>query len=304
MSNPKAEDMNTDPPSPPPSTDGTTVAPGSRLQSREGSLGPPPFDELPGLLSSSFIDSFNVATPSSSSSLLATPTTASATVPPVPTFTSSTSPADSTMDSLLSYLTNGDPPSDAPFADIFDSTLHDLTRDKDSRNICLSGPQTQPGECGCLSEAANYYAVLELSVRLRRVAEVLNRHPPHGEGSMCLLRQRIADLDDFTRFVCCPTWVANILKITKFVSATLGSADTPGMSRFPQAQPSNAGRTLCSGCASPEAGWTGGSVAFAMSPGGVHPRTLVTPSRNSLTSWTPHQRWNLPSSATGFDTIW
>jgi hypothetical protein len=106
------------------------------------------------------------------------------------------------MASLLSYLTNGDTPSDAAFADLFDSTLHDLARDKDPRDVCLFGPQAQPGECACLSEAANYYVVLELSLRLRRAAEVLNCHPLHSEGSMCLLRQRIADLDGFTRFVC------------------------------------------------------------------------------------------------------
>jgi len=115
-----------------------------------------------------------------------------------------TSPADSTLASLLSDFTNGDLPSDSPFADLFDGTLHDFTRDKDPRNVCLFGPQTPPGECGCLSEAANYYAVLELSLRLRRAAEVLNRHPLHGEGSTCPLRQRITDLDGFAKFVFLP----------------------------------------------------------------------------------------------------
>jgi hypothetical protein len=138
----------------------------------------------------------------SSSSELDTPNVASAAMASVPAFSASQS--DETVISLLSYLTNGDIQLDPPLANVFDSTLHDITRDKDSRNTCLLGNQTPLGECGCLTEAANYYAVLELSLRLRRAADVLSRYPRHSEGSACLLKQRIADLDVLTRWVCFP----------------------------------------------------------------------------------------------------
>jgi hypothetical protein len=124
-----------------------------------------------------------------------------------------TSPPDDAMASLFSYFTNGDPQSsETPFADLFDSTLRDIACDKDSRNSCLSGHQLSLGECGCLSEAANYHVVLELSLRLRRAAEVLNSHPLHSESSMCLLKQRVAELDVFARFVILLSRVANVLK--------------------------------------------------------------------------------------------
>jgi hypothetical protein len=187
--------------------DETTAAPHltpKKPPSREGSLAPPSFEELPGPSSPFTIDPFNVDVAScSSSSGLDTPNVASAAMTSIPAF--SASPADETVTSLLSYLTNGDVQIDAPLANLFDSTLHDITRDtKDSRNTCLFGHQTPLGECGCLTEAANYYAVLELSLRLRRAADILSRYPLHSEGSTCLLKQRIADLDVLTRWVYLP----------------------------------------------------------------------------------------------------
>ncbi|KAG6841889.1 hypothetical protein C0991_005619 [Blastosporella zonata] len=55
--------------------------------------------------------------------------------------------------------------------------------------------------CGCLHESTNYSAVLELSIRLRRAADILARSPSHHIGSTCLLNQRISDLDTFTTYV-------------------------------------------------------------------------------------------------------
>ncbi|KAF8070496.1 hypothetical protein FPV67DRAFT_1023285 [Lyophyllum atratum] len=54
------------------------------------------------------------------------------------------------------------------------------------------------GHCGCLHESPNYNAVLELSIRLRKAADILARSPSHHIGSTCLLNQRISDLDTFT----------------------------------------------------------------------------------------------------------
>lgn len=54
------------------------------------------------------------------------------------------------------------------------------------------------GHCGCLREPVNYNAVLELSIRLRKAADILARSPNHHIGSTCLLNQRVSDLDTFT----------------------------------------------------------------------------------------------------------
>ncbi|KAF7333030.1 C6 finger domain [Mycena venus] len=49
--------------------------------------------------------------------------------------------------------------------------------------------------CRCLTEPACYSAVLELSARLRRVAEILARSPSHVNNSTCGLNTRISALD-------------------------------------------------------------------------------------------------------------
>ncbi|KAJ7223747.1 hypothetical protein B0H12DRAFT_1150582 [Mycena haematopus] len=51
------------------------------------------------------------------------------------------------------------------------------------------------GTCGCLTEGACYNAVLELSARLRRTAEILDRSPSHANNSTCGLSVRISALD-------------------------------------------------------------------------------------------------------------
>ncbi|KAJ6581890.1 hypothetical protein B0H19DRAFT_1116877 [Mycena capillaripes] len=57
------------------------------------------------------------------------------------------------------------------------------------------------GNCGCLTESACYNAVLELSLRLRRAADVLARSPSHSGHSDCALNTHISDLDAFAKFV-------------------------------------------------------------------------------------------------------
>ncbi|KAK0212558.1 hypothetical protein DFS33DRAFT_1282629 [Desarmillaria ectypa] len=55
--------------------------------------------------------------------------------------------------------------------------------------------KTNNGHCGCLHEAANYRALLELSLRLRKAADVLARSPRHHAGSSCSLQRRVSELD-------------------------------------------------------------------------------------------------------------
>lgn len=52
------------------------------------------------------------------------------------------------------------------------------------------------GHCGCLTEGSSYNVVLELSLRLRKAADILSRSAYHHLGSNhCALSQRIMELD-------------------------------------------------------------------------------------------------------------
>ncbi|KAF8444553.1 hypothetical protein L210DRAFT_3530205 [Boletus edulis BED1] len=62
-------------------------------------------------------------------------------------------------------------------------------------------PQLMDGHCGCLNEAANYNVVLELSLRLRKAADILSHSANHRFNNGCLLNQRITDLDLFATTV-------------------------------------------------------------------------------------------------------
>ncbi|KAG1848711.1 hypothetical protein DFJ58DRAFT_906726 [Suillus subalutaceus] len=54
------------------------------------------------------------------------------------------------------------------------------------------------GHCGCLTEESSYNVVLELSLRLRKAADILSRSAYHHLGSNnCALNQRIMELDGF-----------------------------------------------------------------------------------------------------------
>ena len=59
----------------------------------------------------------------------------------------------------------------------------------------------QAGHCGCVLDSANYSNMLELSLRLRKVSDVLSRSANHQMGSFCPLNQRISELDTFTTSV-------------------------------------------------------------------------------------------------------
>lgn len=60
------------------------------------------------------------------------------------------------------------------------------------------------GQCGCIREARCYHVVLELSLRLRRAAEILSRSASHHFGSSCPLYRRISELDTFATYVRLP----------------------------------------------------------------------------------------------------
>lgn len=57
----------------------------------------------------------------------------------------------------------------------------------------------QGSNCGCLNETECYSVVLELSLRLRRTADVLSRSPSHLSNTDCALNSHIAELDMFAK---------------------------------------------------------------------------------------------------------
>ncbi|KAJ7763537.1 hypothetical protein DFH07DRAFT_812398 [Mycena maculata] len=57
----------------------------------------------------------------------------------------------------------------------------------------------QGSNCGCLNESECYNAVLELSLRLRRAANVLARSPTHSINVDCTLSTQVSDLDAFAQ---------------------------------------------------------------------------------------------------------
>ncbi|KAI9437719.1 hypothetical protein H4582DRAFT_296724 [Lactarius indigo] len=261
-------------PSPLPSVDISMVS--KERGSRQASLAPPPLEELPGPQLPTFMGPFSVASSSSSDSPLGTPDIDDAGMLSLSAF-GPTPPGDDAITSLLSHFTDGNLHSATPFAELFDNALRDVFCGEAAPDACLSqhsGQQTPLSECGCLSEVTNYQAVLELSLRLRYAAEALNRHPQHNNSSMCLLKQRIAELDVFT-------------------SNTLGNIDTPGMIRTPPTP--IGGLNSISGCTSPDTGWTGGSTSF-VATAGISPSTLAPPSDDSLMSWTPQRHRNMSTS--------
>ncbi|KAH8980487.1 hypothetical protein EDB86DRAFT_556742 [Lactarius hatsudake] len=269
-------------PSPPPNIDISIVS--KERGSRQASLTPPPLEVLLGPRLPTFMGPFSVASSSSSDSPLA-PDIDDAGMLTLSALRS-TSPGDDAIASLLSYFTDGDLQSDTPFAELFDNTLRDMSCSEATPDPCLSqhsGQQTPLNECGCLSEVANYQAVLELSLRLRYATEALNRHPQHNNSSMCLLKQRIAELDVFT-------------------SNTLRNIDTPGMNRYLKTPPTQMrGLNSTSEYASPDGwtGWTGGSTSSAAPASAfplAFPSTLARPSDDSLVSWTPQRHRNMSIS--------
>ncbi|KAJ7611921.1 hypothetical protein DFH06DRAFT_1244104 [Mycena polygramma] len=55
------------------------------------------------------------------------------------------------------------------------------------------------GSCACMTESACYNAVLGLSLRLWKAADVLARSPSHARHPDCALNNHISDLDTFAK---------------------------------------------------------------------------------------------------------
>jgi hypothetical protein len=58
-------------------------------------------------------------------------------------------------------------------------------------------PRHEHGHCGCLHDAASYNVLLELSLRLRKAAQVLANSSNHRLGLTCPVNQRVTELDNF-----------------------------------------------------------------------------------------------------------
>jgi hypothetical protein len=67
----------------------------------------------------------------------------------------------------------------------------------DPRSMKYHHEQFLDGHCGCLNEVTNYNIVLELSLRLRKAADVLSHSANHHFNNGCPLNQRIVDVDAF-----------------------------------------------------------------------------------------------------------
>jgi hypothetical protein len=85
-------------------------------------------------------------------------------------------------------------------ADYTRPRLHPVSIPQHSK-ACPTGHQNvSPQEdrhCGCLNELSSYNAILELSLRLRKAADILSRSATHRMGARCLLNQQVAELDTF-----------------------------------------------------------------------------------------------------------
>ena len=68
----------------------------------------------------------------------------------------------------------------------------------DPRSMKYNHGQLLDGHCGCLNEAASYNVLLELSLRLRKAADILSHSGNHRFNNGCQLNQRIVELDAFT----------------------------------------------------------------------------------------------------------
>ncbi|OAX43310.1 hypothetical protein K503DRAFT_708848 [Rhizopogon vinicolor AM-OR11-026] len=63
-------------------------------------------------------------------------------------------------------------------------------------NTCMSKNRYHTStDCGCLTEGSSYNVVLELSLRLRKAADILSRSAYHSLASNCALNQRVMELD-------------------------------------------------------------------------------------------------------------
>ncbi|KAI0789138.1 hypothetical protein C8Q75DRAFT_174060 [Abortiporus biennis] len=89
-------------------------------------------------------------------------------------------------------------PDSGNLGNIFDSLLGPDGTSLVDPYVMHSHHHAVPGHCGCLQESVNYNVVLELSLRLRRAAEILRQSPKHNPIADCSLHQCISLLDRLT----------------------------------------------------------------------------------------------------------
>ena len=115
----------------------------------------------------------------------------------------SLSPIDTASDgaydlaSLLSSCLSEGAGLESSLDDLFDGLARNETLGIATPDTCFI--HQDRGHCGCLQDATSYGVVLELSLRLRRAAEVLAHDAKHRVSHNCPIHQRIADLDRRTR---------------------------------------------------------------------------------------------------------
>jgi hypothetical protein len=102
--------------------------------------------------------------------------------------------------SLLSSVYPDGTGLDSNIGSLFDGLIRHDHLNLSNADSCLM--HHERGHCGCLSDSASYSVVLELSLRLRRAAEVLSHDAKHrAASSNCPIHQRITDLDRRARCV-------------------------------------------------------------------------------------------------------
>ncbi|KAJ7763549.1 hypothetical protein DFH07DRAFT_395358 [Mycena maculata] len=119
------------------------------------------------------------------------PPSSGGTSPPVWAFPSSPPSKPSGVPPLFSSQTSA--PCSSYANDTMESLLAAYTGLTDHMYI------RRGGDCGCLNEVACYSVVLDLSLRLRKTADVLARSPSHAITSGCALSTRISELDTLVK---------------------------------------------------------------------------------------------------------
>ncbi|KAI0314084.1 hypothetical protein OF83DRAFT_1085889 [Amylostereum chailletii] len=185
---------------------------------------------------------------------------------------SSAMPHEDPMASFFSYFSDAEGFDGGQFGSVYDGAMHGVADDHMAvSGFCHPEHKSLPVQCGCLMESANYSIVLELSLRLRRAAELLSRHPSHATGGLCLLKQRIHDLDALT-------------------TSTLGNMEMPGGSEPSTMHPHSAPEYFQLQIPDNQGyGWANAGGVSGM-PSTVSPLALSHPGvTQTQSTWAPEQ---------------
>ncbi|KZT11027.1 uncharacterized protein LAESUDRAFT_693551 [Laetiporus sulphureus 93-53] len=184
-------------------------------------------------------------------------------------------PSPMTLSPIEPQIMSGVMPAEYDFSALFSGESAEKTGLEDSffgdlwdRLIRHDGPcDASRGEhCGCLNDPALYNVILELSLRLRKAADLLSRSPKHaiGSGTCCLITQNIAELDRFT-------------------SNALGNISTPPDPFVPYAAASRERPTFAAGATN--ATLQCNAFGSARPNASVAPAATVAPPLQSMRPW-------------------